>query len=143
MHLPPIAHPTGDVYLGRFRHHLARLAFAQRKMLTALYLMIGCSVIFFFLLGMNIEIPAMVYGPLVGGFLLLGIWELWAVYRLSRLLRMGQPILCVLTCLMPFVGLVTVLLLSREASSRLRDTGVRMGAMGANLQDLRQESASA
>jgi len=137
MHLPPIAHPTGDVFLGRFRHRHARLAFAQRRMLIALYSMIGCSVAFFSLLGLNIEIPAMVYGLLVGGFLLLGVWELYAVYRLSRILRLSQPVLCVLSCLMPFAGLITVLLLSREASSRLRETGVRMGAMGANLQDLK------
>ena len=71
-------------------------------------------------------------------FFLIIPFRLYAVYRFARALSIGivGSILYTAVMFIPFIALICLLVLNRQATRILKDAGIRVGLMGAKTSDL-------
>jgi hypothetical protein len=76
--------------------------------------------------------------PIIGFLFSLGVivFEVVALYRLGRSLRMTAPWLYCPLLIIPLVGLITLVIISGRASRVLKAYGVRIGLMGGKISDI-------
>lgn len=63
-------------------------------------------------------------------------FQVWAAYNLSKKLKLRLAWLWTILTIIPLVGLIVLLVINSKATSALRLAGVRVGLLGANLNDL-------
>lgn len=69
------------------------------------------------------------------GNFLLGLVGLFFIYQLARALRSRVAILYVVAAFIPLLGLLSLLRLVTRATRVLRASGIRVGVMGARMED--------
>lgn len=74
------------------------------------------------------------------GNLLLGLVGLFFIYHLARALRSRVAILYVVAAFIPLLGLLSLLRLVTRATRVLRAAGIRVGVMGARMEDFERLS---
>jgi hypothetical protein len=75
-------------------------------------------------------------------FVITGFVSMIFVYRLARATRSPTPGLYAAVSLIPFIGLVGLLMVNSDATDALRRRRIRVGLMGANRGDLAKLMAS-
>lgn len=73
-------------------------------------------------------------------FLVVLPFQLYYIYKLAESLECGPPILWCIGMFIPLVSLILLLILSQKATTRLKDSGCKVGLMGANLDEVREKS---
>jgi hypothetical protein len=99
-----------------------------------------------FVIGLAALMPEQVFGFLALGFLValavLGIWTTVSVYRVADAIDAGSPVLWVVLQFIPFVNIISLLVLSSKAQTWCRHHGVAVGFFGpseASLAGLRSQ----
>ena len=75
------------------------------------------------------------------GLLLVGLASTVFVFLLAtNVYSTGVGIVCGLLALIPCIGLITLLVINSKATSILRQNGIRVGFLGANLAELARDT---
>ena len=117
---PPIVPPVGGTFSSGITGEMTELkeiAQAQRLLLWSILAGIAA---FGFKLLLVLTIP----------------FQVWAAYNLSKKLNLRLAWLWTILTIIPLVGLIILLVINSKATSALRAAGVRVGLLGANLNDL-------
>jgi len=117
---PPIVPPVGDTFSTGITGEMTELKeIAQAQQLLLWSILAGfVSLALVFLL--IVTIP----------------FQVWAAYNLSKKLKMQLAWLWTILTIIPLIGLIVLLIINSKATSALRAAGVRVGLLGANLNDL-------
>jgi hypothetical protein len=109
---------------------MRRVAKYQRWVLFALLANIIVSVLFLTgVIGEDhpLELPVSIFSYLVA------LFSLSAIFMLAReLLSTGLAVACAVLYIIPFVGLIVLLVINQKATKYLQRRGVRVGLMGAD-----------
>jgi hypothetical protein len=117
---PPIVPPVGGTFSSGITGEMTELkeiAQAQRLLLWSILAGIAA---FGFKLLLVLTIP----------------FQVWAAYNLGKKLNLRLAWLWTILTIIPLVGLIILLVINSKATSALRTAGVRVGLLGANLNDL-------
>jgi hypothetical protein len=117
---PPIVPPVGGTFSSGITGEMTELkeiAQAQRLLLWSILAGIAA---FGFKLLLVLTIP----------------FQVWAAYNLSKKLNLRLAWLWTILTIIPLIGLIVLLVINSKATSALRAAGVRVGLLGANLNDL-------
>jgi hypothetical protein len=117
---PPIVPPIGGTFSSGITGEMTELkeiAQAQRLLLWSILAGIAA---FGFKLLLVLTIP----------------FQVWAAYNLSKKLNLRLAWLWTILTIIPLIGLIVLLVINSKATSALRAAGVRVGLLGANLNDL-------
>lgn len=121
-------------YAQPVRNDVADVARLQRLSLI-------CLLVRVVLLVAGLVLPLLMPLPLRGLLSLVGlaVWVLGAVFLFRLAVRVypkGQGIVLGILSLVPFLGMIPMLIVIRKASFILRVNGVRVGLLGASMRDV-------
>jgi len=116
--MPSESSSGGRPSLGEYSDAEIRVIASNQK--AIMWLILGSFVAFF--------IP---YAPIITGIL-----SLIFVYQLARAVRSSFAWVYAVLALIPFVGLIALLIINSQATQTLKRRGIRVGLMGADQSDL-------
>jgi hypothetical protein len=116
---PPIPPPSGEIFRpsNSAGIELREIASAQKLLLWAIVATLPVFLIPYLIL------PAWAF-------------QIWAVYNMSKTLKLPNIWLWVIGTMIPLIGLFVLLRMNAKATSTLQIAGVRVGLMGATMNDL-------
>ncbi len=71
-------------------------------------------------------------------FILILPFQIFFVYRLANLTKIGYPPIWVVGMFIPFINLMLLLLLAQRSSKLIREAGFEVRLFGANLNEIEQ-----
>jgi hypothetical protein len=115
------------------REKVRRVAQYQKYVLYALLANIAINVVSFGLAGRGMIVAMLV---LAVGLAVIACGMV-AIFHLAReLMGTGIAVLCTVLMLIPCVSLINLLVVNQRATTYLQQNGVKVGLMGANLEQL-------
>ncbi len=98
---------------------------------------IVCILVYLVAVGAQFGIPPQLR-PILGlGLLVLGVVSTVFVFRLAmRIYSTGVGVLLGILTLVPCVGLIVLLIVNSKATGVLKENGIKVGLLGANLSDI-------
>ncbi|NOZ39169.1 MAG: hypothetical protein GXP24_02945 [Planctomycetes bacterium] len=113
---------------------MKRVAKYQRWVLFALLANVIVNILFFSgVIGEDhpLQLPVNLFSIVVFFF------SVYAIYRLAKeFLSIVAAIACALLMIIPFAGLITLLVINQKATKYLQKRGVHVGLLGANPNDI-------
>jgi hypothetical protein len=112
------------------RHDLRSVAQYQKGILV-------CILIYFIAVLFQVGLPPELRPVLALGVMLLGIVGTVFVFLLAmKVYSTGVGILLGILTLVPCIGLITLLVVNGKATAILKQNGIRVGLLGANLSEI-------
>jgi len=115
---------------------LKSVALAQRRVLSAILANIGVTGLAYATQGAGSISPAMSIA-VIALYICVVVFQVVAMVGLSNALggSVGSAILVGISCFIPCVSLIVLLMLNGKATKALQASGIKVGVMGANLQE--------